>query len=81
MVVDIPEEIDFANAGKAQFEFAWDIVMSFLTQFDEFVTYVEDDEVEEEYWEAAKQRILTALAIVQQEVELIIKEKIASISP
>jgi FtsZ-interacting cell division protein YlmF len=29
--------------------------MSFLTQFDEFVTYVEDDEVEEEYWEAAKQ--------------------------
>ncbi|HIF9337729.1 TPA: hypothetical protein ACX6RO_001817 [Photobacterium damselae] len=82
MVVDIPDDIDFKNAGKAQFDFAWDIVMSFLTQFDEFATYVvADDETEQEYWEAAKQRVLTALAIVQQGVELIIKGKIANVSP
>lgn len=82
MIQDIPTSEDFINAGKAQFDFSWDIVVSFLKIFDEAGDYgVDVDEDGDEFWEAAKQRIQTALAITQQGVELILKGKIVSVSP
>ncbi len=82
MIKDIPTSEDFISAGKAQFDFAWDIVVSFLKLFDEAGEYgVDVKEDAEEFWKAAKQRIQTALAITQQGVELIIKGKIVKISP
>ncbi len=82
MIKNTPSSDDFLNAGKAQFDFAWDIVVSFLKLFDEASEYDIDAKAnEKEFWKAAKQRILTALAITQQGVELILKSKIVSISP
>lgn len=39
MIQDIPTLEDFFDAGKAQFDFAWDIVVSFLKLFDEVGDY------------------------------------------
>lgn len=82
MIEGIPNSADFRDTGKAQFDFAWDIAVSFLKLFDEageYLVEVEGDEAS--FWNAAKQRLLTALAITQQGVELIVKSKIMDISP
>lgn len=82
MIVDIPSSEDFISAGKAQFDFSWDIVVSFIKLFDEAGDYnVDVQEEEHEFWESAKQRVQTAIAIAQQGVELILKGKIVEISP
>ncbi|PJE54124.1 hypothetical protein [Marinomonas sp. BSi20584] len=82
MIVDIPSSEDFVSAGKAQFDFSWDIAISFIKLFDGAGEYYADvKEDEHEFWESAKQRIQTAIAIAQQGVELILKGKIIEISP
>lgn len=84
MIKDIPTSDEFDSAAKAQFDFAWDIVISFLTTLDEAGHYsgveIQEDD-KRAFWEAARQRVLTSLIIVQQGIELAIKAKIVSISP
>ncbi|MDN3380174.1 MULTISPECIES: hypothetical protein [unclassified Pseudoalteromonas] len=82
MIKDIPTSSEFNSAAKAQFDFAWDIVISFLLTLDDAGRYSDIDERNEiAFWETARQRILTALIIVQQGVELSLKGKLVSISP
>lgn len=82
MIKDIPTSEEFDSAAKAQFDFAWDIVISFLLTLEDakgIIDVAEDDE--KAFWETARQRILTSLIIAQQGVELAIKGKIVAISP
>lgn len=82
MITEIPTSEEFALAAYAQFDFAWDIVISFMTALDEAGQYVDvgkDDEAQ--FWEAARRRILTSLIIAQQGVELAIKGKLVAFSP
>lgn len=82
MIKDIPTSSEFDSAAKAQFDFAWDIVISFLLTLEEAGRYTEiDKEDEAVFWETARQRILTSIIIAQQGVELAIKGKLVSISP
>ncbi|MDF1830636.1 hypothetical protein [Cycloclasticus pugetii] len=82
MIKDIPTSEEFDSAAKAQFDFAWDIVISFLLTLEEAKGYSEVDEDDEKaFWETARQRILTSLIIAQQGVELAIKGKLVAISP
>ncbi len=82
MIKDIPNSDEFESAAKAQFDFAWDIVISFLITLDEAGQYADiEEEDEKAFWETARQRVLTSLIIAQQGVELAIKGKIVSISP
>lgn len=82
MITEIPTSDEFAAAAYAQFDFAWDIVISFLTTLDEAGQYVEVDKDDQtQFWEAARQRILTSLIIAQQGVELAIKGKLVGFSP
>ncbi|WP_300240922.1 hypothetical protein [Pseudomonas sp.] len=82
MITEIPTSDEFGSAAYAQLDFAWDIVISFMTTLDEAGQYIEvekDDELQ--FWEAARQRILTSLIIAQQGVELAIKGKLVAFSP
>lgn len=82
MIKDIPTNEEFDIAAKAQFDFAWDIVISFLLMINDASRYSEIDEHDKEaFWETARQRILTSLIIAQQGVELAIKGKLVEISP
>jgi rubrerythrin len=82
MIKDIPTSDEFDSAAMAQLDFAWDIVVSFLVAVDTTEQYIDvDDFDKQEYWVAAKQRVITALSLVQQGTELAIKGKIAEVSP
>ena len=82
MITEIPTSDEFSSAAYAQFDFAWDIVISFLTTLDEAGQYVEvDNDDKVQFWEAARQRILTSLIIAQQGIEFAIKGKLVSVSP
>lgn len=82
MIKDIPTSKEFDSAAKAQFDFAWDIVISFMLTLEEAKGYAEVDEQDEKaFWETARQRILTSLIIAQQGVELAIKGKLVAVSP
>lgn len=82
MIKDIPSSEEFDSAAKAQFDFAWDIVMSFLILIEDVKGFVDvKEEDEKAFWEGARQRIVTSLIITQQGVELAIKGKLVRISP
>lgn len=82
MIKDIPNSDEFDSAAKAQFDFAWDIAISFLLTIEDVRSYIsvgQDDE--RAFWESARQRILTSLIIAQQGIELALKAKLVAISP
>ncbi len=82
MIKDIPSGSEFDSAAKAQFDFAWDIVISFLQLLEEAKDSIEvEDEDEKAFWETTRQRILTSLIITQQGVELALKGKLVAVSP
>ena len=82
MIKDIPTNDEFDSAAKAQLDFAWDIVISFILTLAEAAGYSDVDEDDKRvYWETARQRILTSLIIAQQGVELAIKGKLVTVSP
>lgn len=82
MIKDIPTPDEFESGAKAQFDFAWDIVISFLLTLEEAGQYVNIEEEDvEAFWETARQRVLTSLIIAQQGVELAIKGKLVVHSP
>jgi len=82
MIKDIPNSEEFDSAAKAQFDFAWDVVISFLLTLEDARSYTDVEEEDEKvFWETAQQRILTSLIIAQQGVELAIKGKLVAVSP
>lgn len=82
MIKDIPSSEEFDSAAKAQFDFAWDIAISFQLTFEDAGAYARvDPEDAEAFWRSARQRILTSLIIAQQGVELAIKGKLVMKSP
>lgn len=82
MVSDIPTDEDFYESGKDLMGFAWETVCGLLLDLDDAEYFgVDRKEVSDEYWETAKRRLATGLAITEQGVELLLKGKIAHISP
>ena len=82
MITDIPKALEFYISGKELLSFAWEITANLLTEFDEADYYeIDPDDISDQYWAAAKSRLNTALAIVQQGVEFILKGKICDVSP
>ena len=62
---------------------AWDSISSLYTNLEnaEVEWWDEDGTVTEEYWNAAQKPISIALALAQQGIEILIKGKIAAVSP
>lgn len=82
MITNIPTPADYYTSGKELLNFAWDTTASLLIEFDQANYYgYGDAEISEAYWAAAKRTLTTAMTIVQQAVELIIKGRIVEVSP
>ncbi len=82
MISNLPTAGDFYQSGKELFNFAWDATSQLLTEFDQADYYgFEKAEVSEKYWAAARRTLSTSLTVVQQGAELILKGRIAEISP
>lgn len=82
MITNIPIADDYYTSGKELLNFAWDTTANLLIEFDQADYYGYDEsEISDAYWAAAKRTLITAVTIVQQAVELIIKGRIVDVSP
>lgn len=82
MITEIPSGNDFIDTGLSLLDFSWDTVATLMIQLDESEHFGLDiPEVSDDFWNASKQRLATALAIAQQGVEFILKGRIAEVSP
>lgn len=80
MIIDVPSHEDFEESGVDLLNLAWDMVMSLALELDNAHHF--DPEIEDvEFWEAAQKPISTSLALVQQGTELLLKGRIAEVSP
>ncbi len=84
MVTDIPAPQDFTDFGLDFINLAWRSAMDLLLLPKEWnVGDVFDDEEEwqERYWAAAQRPLAAAASLVHQGAELLIKARIAGVSP
>lgn len=83
MIIEIPNKIDFEKSGLSMLNLAWDAITTLYRDLKnaEVEEWDEDGEVTEEFWQSAQHPISIALALAQQGIELLLKGKIAEISP
>lgn len=83
MLTDVPQPSDFDQAGLSMLNLGWNAVSTLHRDLEnaEVEEWDDDGSVTEEYWDAAKQPIAVALALVQQGIELLLKAKVAEVSP
>ena len=81
MINNVPTHTDFYNSGKELLLLSWDSVAKLLLNFDEAVKYFGVEAEESEYWLLADRKVKTALAIMQQGIEFILKGRICEVSP
>lgn len=83
MIIEIPTYEDFESSGLIFLNLAWDSVQEILSTLDqsELEQWDSDGEISDEFWSSAQKPLITALALVQQATELLIKGKIAEVSP
>ena len=83
MIIEIPNKNDFDKSGLSMLNLAWDAIATLYRDLEnaEIEEWDDDGEVTEEFWQAAQRPISVALALAQQGIELLLKGKIAEISP
>jgi len=83
VITDIPNKEDFFQSGLSMLNLAWDAVASLCLQleYSDLESMEEEGHTTEEYWKAAQQPISIALALAQQGIELLLKGRIAEVSP
>jgi hypothetical protein len=88
MIEDVPTAQDFYDSGRDLLSTAWDMTISLVIDLEEMVhhdfldiEWVDEEKPMEIYWKTSKRRLITALSLVQQGVEFILKGRIAEVSP
>lgn len=86
--MEIPTPDDFRQSGIAFLNLAWDSASQLHFYFDDAKAAIWDEdedvvekEVTDEYWAAAQRSLATAVTLVQQGLEFLLKGRIAEISP
>lgn len=83
MIIEIPSRNDFDESGLSMLNLAWDSIANlYLNLHNAKIEEWDDDgEVTKEFWQAAQRPLSVALALAQQGIELLLKGKIAEVSP
>jgi len=83
VIVDIPDKEDFFQSGLSMLNLAWNAVASLYIdlEYSELDGQGEEGHTTEAYWKAAQHPISIALALAQQGIELLLKGRIAEVSP
>lgn len=82
MIIEIPSAQEFESVGLSLIDDAWDMAISFASEFEESKYFGADQEEDgDKYWQIAKKRLTRSLATLQNGVEFLVKAKIAAISP
>lgn len=83
MITEVPTKDDFRHAGIAYLNLAWDTVINLTTILADagLEKWDTENSVPDEYWQAAQRPLATAVSLVQQGTEFLLKSKIAEVSP
>ena len=84
MILNPPTKTDFEKQAVVFLNLAWDAVFELLVDYsniEEWNSFALDVEASKEYWRAAKKPLSIAHALSQQGAELMLKAKIAEVSP
>lgn len=88
MILNVPTKEDFESQAVAFLNIAWDAVFELLVDYSNVEEWIKDfGEIEpgsdayEDYWSAAEKPLSIAHALSQQGAELMLKAKIAEMSP
>lgn len=85
MIIDIPSHTDFIESGTDLLNLAWASVISLAISIEEAAQGNYGLDIDEDatanYWKAAQRSLTTAIALVQQGTEFILKGHIAETSP
>ncbi len=82
MIIEIPNRNDFDKSGLSMLNLAWDSIANLYHNLHNAnIDELDDIEITEEFWQAAQRPVSIALALAQQGIELLLKGKIAEISP
>ena len=83
MIVSVPDKEDFFQSGFSMLNLAWDsiIALYFDLEFSELEDWDDEGDAEKEFWKAAQRSISVSLALAQQGIELLLKGRIAEVSP
>ena len=83
MVTDIPTPSDFHEYGLRYLNLGWGLALQVVLNFAEAEDcgYDVDPEIKADFWEAAEPEFASALMLLEQGIEFLIKGKIAEVSP
>jgi hypothetical protein len=81
MITDIPSAEDFQRAGIGFLNLSWDAVIDIIRHVHVFEEFDYWGDEERDYWKAAQGVLATSLALSQQGIELLVKARIAEVSP
>ena len=83
MIRDIPNSADFRNFGLRYLNLGWGMALEVLLHYSDAKDWGFDFEpdLEQGFWESADPEFATALTLIEQGVEFLIKARIAEISP
>ena len=81
MVINIPTAEDFNEVGSRYLDLGWDMAMKVLRDATEAESWLESGSEEyKAYWKSSETELATALTLVQQGAEFLLKAKIAEVS-
>lgn len=83
MVTDIPTSSDFRNYGLRYMNLGWGMALDVVLEFAETEDwgYDVEPEIKADFWKAAEPEFATALTLIEQGIEFLLKAKIAETSP
>ncbi len=84
MILDVPTPDDFRNHGIDYLNIGWGTVLDILISLEDagdFETPEYLDEIRTNYWQAAERELATALSLIEQGAEFLLKGRICAISP
>jgi len=83
MILNIPTSEDFIRSGIGYLNLSFSQVLRLLRHLDESNVHVWDSDgsVTSEYWEAAQEPLATAITLLHQGCEFLIKGRICHVSP
>lgn len=82
MIIEQPTPEDFERSGTSFLNLAWTIVLELYghTQ-NNYSAICHEPELSDEFWHAAQRPLSNAVTLVEQGIELLLKARIAEVSP
>jgi hypothetical protein len=81
MITDIPTHTDYENTGLSLLNLAWETTLNLSIHLDDAKENASETVSEDDYWAASQTQLTTAISLVQQAAEFLLKSRIVAVSP